>query len=148
VSEYYLIAEKKAYRNASLWYDYFISGVSAALLIASAILLSPGSGLSISAVLEIVALLLFAISLVAGFRKLQQTTMILGTSCTILETQMNAGAATTGPAAGITNQLNLALEIVSQRAARSHKLQYWFLVAGLVVFVAARVVSAFTDVSG
>jgi len=146
VSEKYLIAEKKAYRDASLWYDYFISSVSAALLIASAILFSPESGLSASAILEIVALLLFAISLIAGFRKLQQTTMVLGTSCTILETQMNAGAATSGPAAGMTNELNLALEIVSQRAARSHILRNWFLVFGIVVFVAARVVSAITDV--
>lgn len=146
MSEKYLIAEKKAYRDASHWYDYFISSVSAALLIASAIFFGPESGLSVSAVLQIVALLLFAISLIVGLNKLEQTTMVLGTSCTILETQMNAGAATSGPAAGITNELNLALEVVSGRAARSHKLRNWFLVSGIVVFVAARVVSAITDV--
>ncbi|MCP4903183.1 MAG: hypothetical protein GY906_39985 [bacterium] len=138
-----LASEKEAYRAATQQSDHFITGVSALLLIAGVVRFDPSDGLSAASIVELTAILLFALALLAGLRKMDHTSMILGTSFTILESQMNPKAATEGPAAGITNELNYALQVVSQRAARAHRLRYWAVTLGILALFAASVTSAF-----
>lgn len=138
MSESFLMAEKQAYRDAAKGYDYFVSGVSTALLIAAAYLSSKIETFSVESALDLSAIVLFSISLIAGLRKMEQTVMVLGTSCTLLETQLNAGAVQPD---GVGEELNLALEVVSHRAARTHRLRNWSLILGVVAFILANAAS-------
>ena len=144
VSESYLVAEKRSYRDASRVLDILASGVSAAMLIAAAALYSPGEGVSPAGVLDPAAILLFAMALLTGLRKVEQTVMVLGTSFTILESEMNARGGDIGADVGNLDELRQAVHIISLKAAKAHRARNWFLAVGILVFVAARVMAAFS----
>jgi hypothetical protein len=136
-----LFAEKQAYQDASRSFDLFVSGLAAALLITAVVLFAPDGGLSPANMLELAAIVFFALALIASLRKVEQTLMVLGTSYTILETEREAGAKGGQPAAGAIRELGQAVQVVSLRAARAHRVRSWLLGLGVFCFVAARVFS-------
>ena len=144
VSENHLIAEKQAYRDASRGFDTLVSGVSAAMLIAAAALYSPENGVFPVGIFDLSAILLFSLALLTSLRKVEQTVMVLGTTYTILDAEMNARGGGVDPAAGNVDDLRQAVQIVSLRATKAHRFRNWFLATGILVFLAAKVIAAFS----
>jgi hypothetical protein len=141
VAEHELLAEKQAYQQASRSLDLFVSGLAGVLLVTSVVLFAPEETLSPANVLELTGILFFALALIASLRKMEQSVTVLGTSYTILDAERNWSATEGRAQSGTLAELRHAVQIVSLRAAKAHRIRNWLLVLGICAFVAVRVIA-------
>jgi hypothetical protein len=117
-----LLAHERAYRGASQAFDYCVIGVSSLLLVSSVFSIGAAPPLAVSNVLALTALLLFALSLIAGLRKLEYYVVILGTNYSLSQAEGERGVQATGSSSRVLSQLHETIQHMSNRASRS-KLQ-------------------------
>lgn len=137
-----LLAQERAYRGASQGFDYCIIGVSSLLLVCSAFSIGAARPLAVSNVLALIALLLFALSLVAGLRKLEYYVVILGTNYSLSQTEGDRTARASGSSPSVLSQLQETIQHMSNRASLAHRLRGWFLLLGILALIASRVAVA------
>jgi len=134
-----LQTQEHAYRDASRAYDYFVTGLSSLLFLSTALFFEPGQKPQVLNVLDVAAIVLFALAVVAGLKKLEYYVAVLGTDYSIALTKTNQSQLTFRESTGVVRDLNDAVERLTQRASVAHRLRSWFFLLGLVTLIASRV---------
>jgi hypothetical protein len=126
--------DERAYRGASLGFDYFVTGLAALFFLVSLVLIGIGRSSTMSILPQIASVLLFALSLVAGIKKLEYFVAVLGSNYAITQ-------AATEDAGGhpqdsqVLRDLHSTTERLSMKASLAHRLRNWSLVLGILFLV-------------
>lgn len=129
---------EQTYRSASRAFDYFVTGLSALLFLATALLFEMAQSPMLR-VLDAAAIVLFAIAVVAGLQKLEYFVAVLGTDYSIALTEANQTDLTVRESTAVLRDLNDTVERLSNRAAIVHSLRNWLLVLGILAVTTSRV---------
>ena len=132
---------ERAYRSASQTFDYFVVGLSSVLFLATALTFGIGRTLIWSA-LDATAIVLLALAVVAGLKKLEYYVAVLGADYSIAMTETNQGNLTMREASAVLRDLNDTVESLTYRASVVHRLRNWFLVLGIFALIASRLLRA------
>jgi hypothetical protein len=130
---------EQAYRTASRTYDYFVTGLSSVLFLATALTFEVGRRPLWNA-LEAAAITLFVLAVIAGLKKLEYYVAVLGADYSIALTQANQRDLTVRESTAVLRDLNETVESLSHRASVVHRLRNWFLVLGILAIIASRLV--------
>ena len=128
---------EQAYRSASRAFDYFVTGLSALLFLATALLFEMAQSPMLR-VLGAAAIVLFAMAVVAGLQKLEYFVAVLGADYSIALTETNQAELTVRESTAVLRDLNETVESLTNRAAVVHRLRNWFLVLGILTMIASR----------
>jgi hypothetical protein len=130
---------EQAYRTASRTYDYFVTGLSSVLFLATALTFEVGRRPLWNA-LEAAAITLFVLAVIAGLKKLEYYVAVLGADYSIALTQANQRDLTVRESTAVLRDLNETVEGLSHRVSVVHRLRNWFLVLGILAIIASRLV--------
>jgi hypothetical protein len=128
---------EQAYRSASRTFDYFVTGLSSVLFLATVLTFEVGRR-PIRSALEVAAIILFVLAVITGLKKLEYFVAVLGADYSIAMTETNQGNLTMRETSAVLRDLNDTVESLSHRASIVHRLRNWFLVLGLVAMIAPR----------
>jgi hypothetical protein len=81
---------------------------------------------------------MFMLAVIAGLKKLEYYVAILGADFSIALTETNQRDLTIRESTAVLRDLNEAVENLSSRASVVHRLRNWFLVLGLALMIASR----------
>lgn len=122
--------KEQAYRSASRAFEYFVTGLSSVLFLATAFTFEAGQR-PLSSALGAAAIILFALAVVAGLKKLEYSVAILGADYSIALTESNRSNLTTRDSTTVFRDLNDTVDQLSDRASIVHGLRNWFLILGI-----------------
>lgn len=128
---------EQAYRSASRTFDYFVTGLSSVLFLATALAFDAGRR-SIGGALEASAMILFVVAVITGLKKLEYYVAVLGADYSIALTETERSKLTVRETTAVLRDLNQTVEGLTHRAAVVHRLRNWFLVLGLLAMIASR----------
>lgn len=129
---------ERAYRKASRTYDYFVTGLSSLLFLATALTFEVARRPLLN-VLEVAAIMMFMLAVIAGLKKLEYYVAVLGADYSIALTETNHGNFTVRETTAVLRDLNETVESLTHRASVVHRLRNWFLVLGVLAMIASRV---------
>ena len=130
--------QEQTYRSASRAFDYFVTGLSALLFLATAHFFETGES-PVLRVLDAAAIVLFAMAIVAGLQKLEYFVAVLGTDYSIALTETNRTKLTVRELTALLRDLNQTVEHLSNVASVVHRLRKWFLVLGIFALTTSQV---------
>ena len=130
---------EQAYRSASRAFDYFVTGLSVLLFLATVLFFDVGQE-PVSRVLDTAAIVLLALAVVTGLKKLEYYVGVLGADYSIALTETNQAHLTVRESTAVLRDLNDTVERLTQRASVVHRLRNWLLVVGILAVVVSRVV--------
>lgn len=133
---------EQAYRSASRAVDTFVTGLSALLFLATAFFFEIAESPMLRA-LDTAAIVLFALAVVAGVKKLEYYVAVLGADYSIALTETNQSNLTVRESTAVLRDLNETFERLSTRAAIVHDLRNWTLVLGVGALALVRILDAF-----
>ena len=126
------------YRSASRAFDYFVTGLSSVLFLATALFFDVGQR-PILKVLGTAAIILFALAVITGLKKLEYFVSVLGADYSIALTEGNQHNLTVRETTAVVRDLKDTVELLSNKASVAHRLRNWFLVLGVLALIASRV---------
>ena len=132
-----LQTKEHTYRNASRAFDYFVTGLSSILFLATVFFFDRGQGAAVSSLLKFAAVALFAMAVFAGLKKLEYYVAILGADYSLAMTEGN-NALGARESAAIIRDLNETVDRLSARASFTHRFRNWCLVFGILSVIAER----------
>jgi hypothetical protein len=132
---------EQAYRSASRAFDYFVTGLSVLLFLATVLFFDVGQE-PVSRVLDTAAIVLLGLAVVTGLKKLEYYVGVLGADYSIALTETNQTHLTVRESTAVLRDLNETVESLTNRAAVVHRLRNWFLVLGILVLIASRLLQA------
>ena len=138
-----LQTQEHAYRDASRGFDYFVTGLSALLFLSTALFFEVGQRSLVSA-LDVAAIVLFALAVVAGLKKLEYYVAVLGTNYSIALTEANQTNLTVRESTAVLRDLNDTIERLSSRASIVHSLRNWMLLLGVLAVTGSRILDVFS----
>jgi hypothetical protein len=127
---------EQAYRSASRAFDYFVTGLSALLFLAAALSFEIGQTPIVRA-LDAAAIVLFALAVVAGLKKLEYYVAILGADYSIGLTESNQTNLTVRESTGVLRDLKTTIERLSMKASVVHRFRNWLLILGIITVIAS-----------
>ena len=133
----FLESREIAYRQAARVFDYFVTGTAAVFFLVSTVTLDSQNRFAM--VLDLVAVILFAMGLIAGLRKLEACTTILGTDYSIAVTRSQGSGLSVRDTDAILEDLGDTLEKLSYRAALIHRARNRCVVLGIIAIASSRV---------
>jgi len=128
---------EQAYRSASRGFDYFVTGLSVLLFLATAFFLEMAQG-PILRVLDAAAIVFFALAVVAGMKKSEYFVAVLGANYSIALTEENQKSLTVRETTAVVRDLNDTIERLSNRASVVHRFRNWLLILGILTVIASR----------
>lgn len=128
-----LSARETVYRQAARVFDYFMTGLAAVFLLTSGVTM--GSEHSLPEILDLIAIVLFALALIAGISKLEAFITILGSEYSIAVTQRGHSGLSVQDSAAVLRDLGETVEKLSYRAALIHRARHLATLSG-VLFIA------------
>lgn len=132
------------YRSASRVFDYFVTGLSLLLFLATALFFDVGQT-PVLGVLGSAAIVLFALAVITGLKKLEYFVAILGADYSIALTEGNRQNLTVRETTAVVRDLNDTVERLSIKASAAHSLRNWFLILGILTVIASRVFEVAQD---
>ena len=129
---------EQAYRNASRAFDYFATGLSALLFLATLLFFDVGQE-PVSRVFDTAAIVLFALAVVTGVKKLEYYVAALGTDYSIALTETNQTHLTVRESTAVLRDLNDAVAGLSSKALVVHRFRNWLLILGILTVIASRI---------
>jgi len=129
--------QEQAYRNASRAFDYFVTGLSVLLFLATVLFFDVGQE-QVSRVLDTAAIVLFALAVVAGVKKLEYYVAVLGADYSIALTETNQTHLTVRESTAVVRDLNETVERLSNKASVVHRFRNWLLILGILTVIASR----------
>lgn len=136
-SSAFLESREIAYRQAARVFDYFVTGTAGVFFLVSIVILNSQNRFAM--ILDLVAVILFALGLIAGLRKLEACITILGTDYSIAVTRSGGSGFSVGDRNAILEDLGDTLEKLSHRAALVHRARNWYIVLGIAAIAFSRV---------
>lgn len=133
---------EQSYRSASRAFDYFVVGLSSILFLATALFFDIGQT-PVSGVLGTAAVVLFALAVISGLKKLEYFVAVLGADYSIALTEGNPHNLTVRETTAVVRDLKETVELLSNKASVAHSLRNWFLMIGILTVIAWRVFSVF-----
>jgi len=133
---------EQAYRSASRAFDYFVTGLSALLFLATALFFEMAQSPMLR-VLDAAAIVLFALAVVAGLQKLEYFVAVLGTDYSIALTETNQAELTVRESTTVLRDLHDTVERLSSRASIAHRFRKWMLALGVIALTVWRILDAF-----
>jgi hypothetical protein len=136
---------EQAYRSASRAFEFFVTGLSSALFLATAFTFGADPR-PLWSVLDAATIILFALAVIAGLKKLEYSVAVLGADYSIALAETNRTELTVRESTAVLRDLNETVESLTNRAAVVHRLRNWFLVLGILTLIASpllRAVQAF-----
>ncbi len=135
-------AREEAYRTASRRLDFFVTGLTSLFFLSSLFFLGGGNG-TFGVVHLVAAPVLFALSIVAGLKKLEYFVAILGTDYTTSLTEADRTSLTVRESTAVLRDLKSTIELLSARASVAHRIRNWSLVLGLVLMIGSRMLEMY-----
>ena len=126
------------YRSASRVFDYFVTGLSSILFLATALLFEGGQ-FPVLRILRTAAIILFALAVITGLKKLEYFVAVLGADYSIGLTEGNQHNLTVRETTAVVRDLNETVERLSDKASVAHRLRNWFLILGILTVIASRI---------
>ena len=126
------------YRSASRAFDYFVTGLSSVLFLATALFFDVGQT-PVLGVLGTAAIILFALAVITGLKKLEYFVAVLGADYSIALTEGNPHKLTVRETTAVVRDLKDTVDLLSNKASVAHSLRNWFLMLGILTVIAARV---------
>lgn len=133
---------ERAYRDASRGSDYFVTGLSLVLFLASVMRFEVDQ-LILCTALDTATVVLFVSALLVGLKKLEYTVAVLGADYSVGMAQADQANLTVRESTAVLRDLNETIERLSGRAAIVHVLRNWMLGLGLVALTLSRILDAF-----
>lgn len=133
--------KEQGYRSASRAFDYFVVGLSSVLFLATALTFETGRRPGLG-VLDITAIVFFALAVIVGLKKLEYSVAVIGADYSIALTETNRAEFTVRESTAVLRDLNETLEALTNRAAAVHRLRNWFVVLGILTMIASRLLRA------
>lgn len=135
-----LQSREQGYRSASRAFDYFVVGLSSILFLATALFFDFGQTPA-SGVLGTAAVILFALAVITGLKKLEYFVAVLGADYSIALTEGNPHNLTVRETTAVVRDLKETVELLSNRASVAHSLRNWFLILGILTLITWRLLS-------
>ena len=132
---------EQAYRSASRAFDYFVTGLSVLLFLATVLFFDVGQG-PVSRILDSAAIVLFALAVVAGMKKLEYYVGVLGADYSLALTETNQTHLTVRESTAVLRDLNETVERLSNKASVVHRVRNWLLILGILTVIASRLLDA------
>jgi hypothetical protein len=129
--------KEQAYQSASRAFEYFVTGLASVLFLATAFSLEAGQP-PLASALDVAAVILFVVSIVAGLKKLEYSVAILGADYTVGLTEADQTSLTVRESNAVLRDLNETIEQLSDRASFVYRLRNWSLLLGLVMLITSR----------
>jgi hypothetical protein len=134
-----LETRERAYREASRMFDYFVTGLSSMLFLSMALLFEAGQRPMVSSALDVTAIVLFAVSVFAGTKKLEYYVAVLGADYSIALSTTHQANMKVLESPAVLQDLNQTVERLSNVASLAHRVRNWFLGIGILAVTASRV---------
>jgi hypothetical protein len=132
--------KEQSYRSASRAVDYFVVGLTSVLFLATALTFEVGRR-PVFAVLDMTAIVFFALAVIVGLKKLEYSVAVIGADYSIALTEANPSNLTVRESTAVLRDLNETVETLTNRASIVHRLRNWFLVLGIATMIASFLVS-------
>jgi hypothetical protein len=129
--------KEQAYRSASRAVDSFVTGLSALLFLATAFFFEIAESPMLRA-LDTAAIVLFALAVIAGVKKLEYYVAVLGADYSIALAERNQTNLTVRESTAVVRELNDTVERLTQRASFVHRLRNSLLILGILTVIASR----------
>jgi len=129
---------EQGYRSASRVFDYFVAGLSSTLFLATALFFDVGQT-PVLGVLGTAAIILFALAVITGLKKLEYFVAVLGADYSIELTEGNQHNLTVRETTAVVRDLNDTVERLSNKASVAHRFRNWFLFLGILTVIASRI---------
>jgi len=128
------------YRSASRAFDYSVTGLSSILFLATVLFFDVGQT-PVLRVLGTAAIILFALAVITGLKKLEYFVAVLGADYSIALTEGNQHSLTVRETTAVVRDLNDTVERLSNKASVAHRLRNWFLMLGILALITWRLLS-------
>jgi hypothetical protein len=128
---------EQGYRRASQVNDYFVTGLSVLLFLATGLFFDVGQE-PVLRVLDAAAIVLFALAVVAGLKKLEYYVAVLGADYTVGLTQADQNNLTVRETTSVVRDLHDTVERLSTKASVVHRLRNWLLILGIFTVIVSR----------
>jgi hypothetical protein len=133
--------KEQAYRSASRAFDYLVAGLSSVFFLATTLTFETGRRPVWSA-LDTAVIILFALAIFAGLKKLEYSVAVLGADYSIALTEADQRNLTVRESAAVLRDLNETVESLTNRATAVHRLRNWFFVLGILTMISSRLLRA------
>lgn len=129
---------ENAYRGASQALDFFVTGLSSLFLVSSLFVETGDHAWRTTNILQVIAMLLFAVAVISGVRKLEGFVAILGTNFALARAEEHHSAGTPASSSGVLKDLYDTVERLSVTASRAHVTRNWSFTLGILCLVVSR----------
>jgi len=134
---------ENTYRDASRTFDYFVTGLCSLLFFLTALFLEVGQGPVVLGALDGTAIVFFAISVVAGVKKLEYYVAVLGTDYSLALVESSQTSLTVDDSMAVLDDLHQTIDKLTFTASLAHRLRNWFLGLGILAATASKVCTLF-----